>query len=365
MVSLATSLASLGADRKRLARRTRLSLERIDQILAGSEITARELRLISEALRLPLDALLKADQSQRRGDVRFRKTPRKSPPLAAEARIEHLAKFLARSRLMPPRRKWLVKASLQSRPSIEAAALEIRALICGRDEMLGPLPDLGQRVDRAGLASTVVMQDLGVEGASTKIEGAGLIVVAARNYAPRMLFTCAHELAHIVLGHAKDDTWLIDESTIEAFDSENEQERLSNTFASALLQPAQGVTRFLEIVRERFPVGSDQISSTEILLMSRYFGTSFYAAAMRLEHLDIAPIGTAASLDRAIQDDHVSAERYADTLQLPPRTVISFPIISPVMKARVSGAVESGEVSLGRVGDVLGYSRIEMANALA
>lgn len=365
MVSLASSLASLGADRNRLARRTRLSLDRIDQILAGAEITGAELRLISEAMRLSPDALLKADQSASRADVRFRKVPRKSPPFAAEARIEHLSKFLSRSDLLPEGKHWLVESSLQSRPSIEDAALEVRTLICRPDEMLSPITDLSERIDRAGLASTIVMHDLGVEGAATKLDGAGLIVVSARTFAPRMLFTCAHELAHIVLGHTRGDGWLIDESTIEAFDTENEQERLCNTFASALLQPAQGVTRFLEIVRQRFDVGNDEISATEILLLSRYFGTSFYAAAMRLEHLDIAPVGTAASFDQAIRDDHISAERYAETLNLPPRTPIKISVVSPRLKLNISGAVQKGQVSIGRVGDVLGYSQIEISHALA
>jgi Zn-dependent peptidase ImmA (M78 family) len=363
MVSLASSLASLGADRKHLARRTGISLDRLDAIFSGAVTTATELRLISEALRLPPDALLRAAQISRRADVRYRKTPRKNS-LAAEARIEQVAKFLSRTNLLPVPRAWGVEADLQSRPSIEHAATQIRAMICSPDEMIGPVTNLSDRIDAAGLASTIVMHDLGVEGASANVDGAPLIVVAARTYAPRMLFTCAHELAHIALGHTTEDGWLIDESTIEAFDSEDEQERISNTLASALLQPAKGVAKFLTLARKRFDIGDEQLSATEILLMSRYFGTSFYAAAMRLEHLGIAPVGTAASFQAAITEDHVSAEAYAERLGLPPRTPIKVPTVSSALKANISTAIENGQVSIGRVGDVLGYSLLEISHAL-
>ena len=365
MVSLARSLASLGADRKRIGRRTGITQSRVDEIFAGADITAVELRLISEALKLAPDALLHADVSSRRSDVRFRKTPRKRAPFAAEIRIEQLAKFLSRNNLLIPAKHWRVDATLSSRRSIEDASWHIRSLVCGPGEMLSPLTDLSERMDHAGIASTIVMNDLGVEGACTSVDGSALVVVAGRTFAPRMLFTCAHELAHIVLGHVTGGQWLIDESTIEAFDADNDQERISNTLASAVLLPADGVAKFLTHARKLFGIGDDDLSATEILLLSRYFGTSFYVAAMRLEHLGIAPVGSAASFEEAIRSDHVSAEAYAKELGLPPRTPIEVPTISLSLKRNISNAVESGRVSLGRVGDILGYSLIEVSNAIS
>ena len=365
MASLAASLASLRVDQRRLAKRTGLSRTRVAEIFAGSSPNGRELRLIAEYLRIPADSLVKSE-TRPRSDVRFRKTPRKNPPLATEARTQEIASFLSENNLVSrsaapsPR----FSADLQDRPSIERAADSIRQLICANGEHLDPLPDLAARIDRAGLASSIVLHDLGIEGASTNINGKGLIVIAARTFSPRMLFTCAHELAHVVLGHTESGNWLMDEDTIEAFDADHEEERLCNALASALLQPAEGVARFLQTVRRQFQIPQGALTATEALLVARYYGTSFFASVMRLEYLEIAPAGTAASFEHAIKANHKSPESYAEQMGLPPRVRVDMPAISPVLGKSIAIAVEEGDISVGRVADVLGYSVIEISDAL-
>lgn len=365
MVSLAASLTSLRVDQKRLAKKTGLSPTRVAEIFAGSSPNARELRLIAEYLRIPADSLVKSE-TRPQSDLRFRKTARKNPPLTAEVRIQEIASFLSQNKLVSGSvgQPWRVSANLQDRPSIERAAESIRRVICTDGERLDPLPDLVERIDRAGLASSIVLHDLGIEGASTSLNGKGVIVIAARTFSPRMLFTCAHELAHVVLGHTESGKWLMDEDTIEAFDADHEEERLCNALASALLQPAEGVARFLQAARNQFQVPESALTATEALLVARYFGTSFFAAAMRLEYLEIAPVGTAVSFERAIKADHRSLENYAEQLGLPARIRVDMPAISPVLGKSIGKAIEEGEISVGRVGDILGYSVIEITDAL-
>jgi Zn-dependent peptidase ImmA (M78 family) len=305
-------------------------------------------------------------ETRQRAKLRFRKTPKKLP-YAAEARAQEIAVFLSQNELISlvphaPRR---VRASLQARPSVELAAEQIREAICDDDELLDPLPDLVERIDRAGLASSIVLHDLGIEGASTTINGKGVIVIAGRTFGPRMLFTCAHELAHVMLGHTDSGEWLIDLDALEGFDIDHEEERLCNALASAVLQPAAGVARFLQLVREHIEVPPGAVTATDALLVARYFGTSFLTAAMRLEYLEIAPTGSALAFQRMIKADHKSLEAYAEQLGLPPRTKVRLPLISPVRSKRITSAIEVGDISIGRVGDVFGYSTIEISDALA
>ena len=367
MVNVADNLVLLGVDQKRLAKKTGLLPKRISEIFSGAPPTARELRIIADYLRLPADALLRVQTSLGQSDLRYRKTPRRKPPLAAEARTQEVAAFLLRNNVLPRPEvdRLRVDAQLDDRRTIERAAEHIRARICKSGERLDPLPDLIDRMDKAGLASCVVLHDLGVEGASTSLAGAGLIIAAARSFAPRMLFTCAHELSHVVLGHTDSGKWLIDENTIEAFDADNAEERLCNTLAAALLQPAQGVVRLLEAARRQFEIPEDALTATEVLLVARYFGTSFFVAATRLEQLDIAPAGTAVSFERAIKTEHKSLETYAEGLGLPPRTRVHIPLFSHTVRNRIAERIEQGQISIGRAADVFGYSVTEISNALA
>jgi Zn-dependent peptidase ImmA (M78 family) len=365
MVSIAHSLKRLGVDRKRLAKRTGLNPERVDELFGGAMPNTNELRLIAAHLHLPVDALVRSFEGAGQSDYRYRKSSGKSS-LTAEARVQEIEALLSRRKLTPfAGEQWLVSASLDNRRSIETAAEAIRHKLCEHGERLDPLPDIVERVDRVGLAYSITLHDLDVEGASTRLHGCGLMVVAARTHKPRMLFTLAHELSHLVLGHNKPGKWIIDQNTVEAFDSANEEERLCNSLASALLQPAEGVARFLKLVREQFGIGSDVLTATEVFLVARYFCTSFFAAAMRLEHLDIAPAGSASSFEKAITTDHKSLEAYARKLGLPEPTKIEMPVLSPTLRRAVSSAVERGDISIGRVSDIIGYSTVEMAHALA
>lgn len=366
MVNVGDNLIQLGVDRKRLAKRTGLSLARVEEIFNGAGVTARELRVIANFLHLPADVLIRSQASIGKSDVRYRKTPRKAA-LTAEVRIIEIASFLSRNNLLTRglNKQWRVSADLNDRPSIEKAAALVRQRLCRSEERLDPLLNLVERADHAGIASCLVLHDLGVEGAALQLSGVGLIAIAARSFAPRMLFSCAHELAHIVLGHTDAGRVLIDDDTIEAFDSDSEEERLCNTLASALLQPAEGVARLLEAARKRFKIPDDSISAAEVLLVAGYFGTSFFAAAMRLEHLGIAPSGTAASFEKAIKSDHKSLANYAREADLPPREAIHIPIISPTLRRAMAHKIGEGDMSLGRASDILGYSITEMNDALA
>lgn len=366
MASVASNLARLGIDRERLARRTGLERDRVEAIFAGDKPSSRELILIARYLRLPVDALTRLDHTTSRPELRYRSSHGSTSPPTAEARIIEVGKLLQGKGLVPEFSETLrFDASLDRLPSIELAAIAIRQIICDETNFEEPLLDLVDRIDRAGLASTIVLRDIEVEGAATRLSGRGFIVVADRTFVPRMLFSCAHELAHLALGHVGQGEWLLDGDTIEAFRPNDREERLCDTLASALLMPADSVARFLRVLRAQSSGRPDALTDAEILWLARYFGTSFLVAAMRLEQLRLLPRGAAFALQASIQKRYESPETYAAELDLPPREPIKFPTISPELRNGINEALDRGDISLGRLADVFGYSTSEMADALA
>lgn len=366
MANLSDSFNRLAVDLARLSRKTGIAEARTLEIAAGAQPSSTELRLIAAYLRMPADALLRLDQLTGGSDVRFRAARRHKNPYTAEARVREIEMFVRRRKLLPaPSHALHLTATLEDRTSIEAAALQIRRLLCSDDDLLEPMCDLPARLDASGLASSIVLSDLNVEGATTVTEGRGLIVIAARRFAPRMLFTCAHELAHLVLGHVTANRWIIDEDTIETFNNDREDEQLCDVLASAVLLPAEGVARFLKIIRSELSSRNDAISDTEILFLARYYGTSFIAAAIRLEVLGLLPKGGGFALEAEIKKQYASVEAYSEAQGLPERTPISMPTISPRLRDKIRVALSDGEISIGRTAETLGLSQSEIADALA
>jgi Zn-dependent peptidase ImmA (M78 family) len=367
MANIADGLRQLDVDPERLSKRTGISKERVDAILRGVTPTASELRLIAKYVRLPANALVKLNLDTPQGKIRFRATMGGRKELRiTEARIGEIEQFLTRygllgDRTLSPR----LDARYVDRDSIEDAAISIRALICSDRELLDPICDLPERLDRAGIARVLILKELNVEGAATIHDGRNLIIVAGRTFAPRMLFTCAHELAHIVLGHIQPGDWLLDDEAIESFTDQREDERICNALASAILLPAQGLGLFLKEARATLKLAGDGVSSTEILYLARYFGTSFLTAAMRLEYLSILPPGGGFSIEESIRRDYKSVENFAQTLGLPPRTPIKMSKISETIRNNLAAALSDGVVSIGRAAETFGLSTFELAHALA
>lgn len=366
MANLGDSLVRLAVDPARLSRKTGIAEVRVHALIAGAEPSATELRQVASYLKLPADALFRINQITNGSDVRFRSGSVHRNPSAAEARVRELGRFLKKRNLFPRAGQALrVTATLDNRATIEDAAFQVRQILCDNQSLSDPICDLPDRLDIAGIASCVSLGDLTVEGASTIVDGRGLIVVASRTFLPRMLFTCAHELAHLVLGHLVNDRWLIDEDTVETFNSDRGDEHLCDVLASAILLPAQGVARFLKFLRTEYGGRQDVISDIEIMLLSRFFGTSFIATAMRLELLDLLPSGSGFALEEAIKRQHSSVEAYAQSLGLPERAAISMPMISAVLRSSIRAALENGNISIGRTAETFGFSHVEIADALA
>lgn len=364
MTRLSESLARLSVDPTYLSRRSGLTRRRIDELSGGAEATISEVRALSDALKLSISALLDAGSRTEKADLRFRKAlTRTSAP--AEARILSIIGAFGRyPDLLPHHRAPPLSASLQDSRTIELSAQSIRQTLVGNEYRDDPMPRLPELLDNAKFAHVIRLKNLSVNGAAALYNGAALIFVASQ-FPPRSLFTIAHELGHLAFGHLNSSPVLIDTDTVGTFQGENDEERLCDAFAASLLIPAHGLARYLQIIRNRFRFEEDELSTTEILLVSRYFGTSFLAAAFRFEQLNLLPRGGAIAFEREIAENHGSPEQLANEANLPDRTKIAIPVISKSLRLSLRKAIETGRISLGFLADAFGLSSEEMLNALA
>ena len=98
------------------------------------------------------------------------------------------------------------------------------------------------------------------------------ILINADEIRPRAMFTLAHELGHVLAGDGSEIK--IDED----LRGNNDEERLANAFAAALLMPEQRVSSLIE------EHGRD---AKCLAMMILYFGVSFESLIYRLHNLQI------------------------------------------------------------------------------
>jgi Zn-dependent peptidase ImmA (M78 family) len=207
-------------------------------------------------------------------------------------------------------------------------------------------------------AMVFVLRSPDLDGASAFFDGVPFVFVSAR-FRPRMLFTLAHECAHLVAHHDPAESFaVIDETTdTEGVGGPKKgEERYADAFASALLLPRASVGLTLRKVREIAKIAQDEVGDLEIGYLARIFGVSFWAAARRCEDLDLLPLGAAASLNEKLVTEYGSAEKRAESVGLPPRPEVSFPSVPRSILESAIEKIRAGELSVGRAAMVLGTS---------
>jgi Zn-dependent peptidase ImmA (M78 family) len=248
----------------------------------------------------------------------------------------------------------------------EANASIFRALFFGGDE-LGPILSLPKIVAGAMGVLLFVIRNSKIDGASAFIEGLPFAFVSER-FAPRMLFTLAHELGHLVAHHDPSSSFAFVDAEGENFGSKerkNRDEFYAHAFASCLLMPARGVAVALHKIRSMQSNVQDEIGDLEILLLAQIYGVSFYVAAKRCEDLELLPKGGAVSLADVITKKYGSPEKRAKQANLPPRPLLEFPRVPEPLLSAALNKVRSGDLSIGRASAVLGLSISDLVSANA
>lgn len=362
----------LGAevDLQRLGRKTGLAQERLQELVEDAEPTLAELRKLAAALKIPLSDFADTDSVERISFL-FRDTKLRGKPIPRRVVSTLGSRIAGSSDLFGVRASespWWFSRFSRGSDSFESAeqnASIFRELFFESDQ-LSPLIELPRiAVNRMGVMLFVI-NNPDVEGASTYFEGVPYAFVSAR-FHPRMLFTVAHELGHLISHHDPSvSVVIIDEAGAhegEGGESDHVTESYANAFASALLMPKAAVGIMLKAIRKKANISDGPIGDLEISYLARFFGVSFWAAARRCEDLKLLPRGGAASLNDELESEFGSAEKRADQAGLPPRAEIDFPRVPGTLLASAIEKVRAGQLSAGRAAAVLGIPISDLLEA--
>lgn len=364
MLNLVYHIKNSGYTAEKLAEKTGITVERLASIINGSiEPNMSDIRKISRALKLSIDFLTSTNEQFQEINLLFRKAITNERDKPAADKFSHIIgnSFTILSDNISPR-VWLEKfpAVENTYLNAEKLAMQFREMFLGGDNV-SPVLHLPQIIAN-DLNCIVYVTDLGkgVDGASAIISGVPFIFVSLR-FVPRMLFTLAHELAHIIAHHEQGDFARFDKTIPSLQKSTFKDEAFANAFASCLLLPRDGLGVTLKKIREHFHITGD-LGDIEILYLCRIYGVSFEVAARRCEDLDLLPRGGAISLYEKLKESHESPEKRAKELGIQERPPIEFPKVSPKLIAAAIDKINTGEVSLGKASEILSMPINEILN---
>jgi Zn-dependent peptidase ImmA (M78 family) len=343
-----------------LAGHSGIDESRITALAFGADPSMIELRGIASALGSSISDLLLQDDSATQTSVLFRQTIQSRPGnRKIAAPIGDFSRKVSQSLEIleePDALEWIkqLRPSRQDYASAEEAASGFRELFF-EDNHIAPLGDLPSiAVDEAGILLYLV-NNSDFEGASTVIDGHAFIFISRRTFAPRMLFTLAHELGHIIAHHGEESFAVLDvPGDIQVMRPRRRaEEGFADAFASCLLLPRHGLGIALKTIRKTLHSTNEQIGDVELLYLSRIFGVSFQVAAKRCEDLGLLPNAGAASLYDNVRKLHGNPEKYATKIGLPERGDIDFPVLPPHLVRDAISGIREGRVSAGRVASIL------------
>jgi uncharacterized protein DUF955 len=357
MIDLAERIRRSQFSVTQISNQTGIPAERITEIISGVEPSLRELRLLAQMLGLAIDDFLPATVQERRAEVLFRE--RAAHKRKADAPVAQFTKRVGGAlELLGSEAPSASLADFPTPPQTyagaEVAAAEFRRRFL-RDDQLSPLITLPSLLVNDLDLLVFVGSERAFDGGSAVLGGHIFIFVAAQ-FKPRMLFTLAHEVAHLLAHHKDRELVVLDApEDVRDFPTRNQrkEEAFADAFASALLLPQSGLGVALKKIKALLRAPKDRIGDVEILYLSRIFGVSFEAAARRCEDLGLLPRGGARSLYEHLRKEYGSPEKRAEALGLPPRPEIEFPPLPPHLVDRAIRRIRAGEISIGRASRIL------------
>ena len=344
--------------------------ERMQELLEGADPSMGELRKLATALKVGIADLLPQAENHK-VDILFRNALTHGRTDSATAsslsrKMSYSADLIGSSGANATWWLPLFKRGGNDLEEAEENARIFRATFC-RDDQLGPLPFLPKLVVERMHILLFVVNSPKMDGASAYFEAQPFIFVSLR-FKPRMLFTLAHELGHLIAHHdPRESGVVIDEREhTDLRISKGKIEQYAHAFASSLLMPRASVGLALQKIRALSETQEDKaIGDLEILFLSRIFCVSFEAAAMRCEILGLIPEGGAFSLNQFLKQKYGSAEKRAEDANLPPRPSIEFPSIPEPLLVSAIQKIRAGEISIGKASALLGLSISDLISANA
>ena len=348
---------------EKLSKKADISISRLNSILTNKEEPLiGEVTAIARALKVNPDFLFTPSQSYNSVNTLFRKAVTDKQQIVAD-KVSYII-----SNILEVIGNFRPNVEIIDRfPKVENTFQGVNQLVSiFRNEFAGadfysPLLNLPELVS-THLDCVLLVTELGdgVDGASAIINGIPFILISPR-FKPRMFFTLAHEVGHII-AHHRDQTSFgnIDFENLRTTKKSREEEVFAFAFASDLLLPVEGVANALKYIRKQFEISVDFLTEFEIHYISRIYGVSFEVAALRCENLGFMPEGAAFSLSESLKKEYGSPEKRAEQLEMPARPEINFPKVSNNLMKAVIEEIVKGELSIGRAAEILSITTSEL-----
>jgi Zn-dependent peptidase ImmA (M78 family) len=351
-----------------LSSSTGIAERRLTSLSQGEDPSMAELRLLAKHFRMDVRDLLPPGPRAKTADILFRQAGAGADEntfSTLSRRIGYSMELLDASQVAGPWWSGRFHRESGDYAEAEANASVFRSLFFGGDE-LGPILSLPKVATTMMGIMVFVIRNSQIDGASAYIDGLPFAFVSER-FPPRMLFTLAHEIGHLVAHHDPTASFAILDSESEFLGKgrNNKVEFYAHAFASCLLMPARGVAVALHKIRSMQQTVGDEIGDLDILLLAQIYGVSFYVAARRCETLELLPKGGAKSLTDVITKKYGSPEKRAREANLPPRPSLEFSRVPEALLLATLNRVRSGDLSIGKASSVLGLSIADVLNANA
>ncbi|PPT45869.1 hypothetical protein XarbCFBP8147_20910 [Xanthomonas arboricola] len=359
-MNLAQHIAGRNLTTGDVARKTSIPLSRVEKIVAGDEPSLAEVKKISRAIHVPIGNLL-YDEAGYRAEPPYRVLLRRTLDQRdedVESSLEivssQIADILDITRGLKKNIEWLsiFRGLLPRVEQAEEFSSIFRRAFAQLDDQ-EPFLFLPQTLEELGVL-VCYGRDIKIDGVSAIIEGRAIILLGARTFKPRMLFTLAHEVGHLVARHdlRNQDFAQLDQHVGHIDGTQNkDEERFADAFAAAVLMPKKGFLISLQHIRQHYGAHG-ALGDIEIMTLARFFGVSFEVAARRCETFGLLEPSGARALYQAIVAKHKNPERRADELELQPRAPIVIET-SSFLLAEACRRIQQEELSTGRAAELL------------
>ena len=360
MFNLAEELARRQISLEEAAQGSGIPLARLQSVVAGAQLSLRELRQLSTSLKLSIGELKSKRQKSPDLQFLFRQGLRDIDPYKARI-IDLLAREVAAvydiAVGLSSNTGWLEQFPRLPQTKENAGILaELFRQRYFENDQNSPFLSLPEVIsDQLGV-HVVIAPDLPIEGASVRLKDYAFLLLAPRSFRPRMLFTLAHEVGHFVAQHhtqVSDFANLDFENEIGSWQAPRRPlEVFADSFASALLLPGPAVAMVIKEFRKLHNVSDQELGDIEISLVGRFFGVSFEVAGRRCEDLGLLRRGAARAIYEKVTEEHKSPEKRADEVGLPPRPELIFGTSKRLLRA-AAVKIQAGEISSGRAAEAL------------
>lgn len=369
MTNIAAHMASKNLTVEKTAKKAGMTPERFEQVTSGSKATLGEMRGIAKALQVPVSSLMEREVAEP-VKMLFRQTMGQREAVEVASFVDVLSAqvrdALSIADGLPSNLAWLdIFDGMEPVPANASVFADLFRQKFGGIDDLEPFPNLAQVLAAMGVL-LLFSRDPSVEGVSTIIEGYAIVIIGPRTFKPRMLFTVAHELGHLVAHHDQRAPGYahLDTEVDWSRSPRRAEEKFADAFASAVLLPQRGVLTALKVVRQQLGISHQPLGAAEIAWIAHLFHVSFEVAARRFETFGLLPASGARAFYQRLQDDFKNPEKFAVKVGVPARQELVIET-TPALMQSAAAKVRAGKLSLGKAAELLNVpiSAIVVANS--